>query len=576
MEFILEKLSGLTWKKKSGSSLREKAVKGLVGFLILMVVFTMLSRAADSLTIAIVNTDTGQKRTIDRTIKSNGVFSQKKEEAVIIPEGIRILSVNVNKGSTIEAGDELMKLDLTHLKEQILEIENEIKELELNNKAKKENAELAANTQKKELEQAKEDYNRAVESGNKTVTKAYEAMMEAYQKWQDFKNSRGNTTDSENQVENALLSAYNQKQAAVNEAQQADSELLTELAQAIAEAQDKEQNQSKEKLSNTRLKEIKEQVEKDFSSKLQAAQNTISLAENEVDTAKSAYEQYLAEQKQITEESLNEQEASLETAYNEKKGVYDSAVDSMDETLYTKKQGVENAVKEKEADYSSEISQMNKEKLELKLSKLKTFEETGGVVTAPIDGVVTEIAALTGEFTPSAKSFLISDLSGGFKFIAQINEDQKAYISLGDTVTLKFSGEKRIENLTVEALTPNTEDSAQTDVLVSVNKDVDYFSEIYIGYPAEMEIERKSEAYPATIPLEALHEEDGQKYLLVLKETKVVLGSQLSVERLDVTVLEKNASYAALAEGELASGQKFVIDSNKEIEAGDRVRLIEE
>lgn len=576
MEFILEKLSGLRWQKKSKGSLREKALKGLAAFLVLMVVFTILSRAADSLTIAIVNTDTAQKRTIDRTIKADGTFSQDKETAVIIPEGLRIQAVNVSKGSTVEAGEELLELDLQHLKESILEIRNDIKELELNIQAKEENNKISDNAQKKELEQAKEDYSRAVESGNNTVAKAYEAMINAYQEWQDFKSGREQTASGDSQVAEALQNTYNQKQKAVKEAEKSLNNLQTKLEQAVAEAQDEEQKQSEKQLTNTRLKEIKEQVEKEYASKLQAAKEAVSQAENERDAAKGAYEQYLEEQEQKTNVSLDEQEASLENVYQEKKAAYDTAVDTMNETLYTKEQAMDNAVKEKDADYSSEISQMNIEELELKLSKLRALEDAGGKILAPTGGVITEAAAVTGDFTPSAKSFLIADLSSGYRFTAKIDESQKEYIAVGDAVILNLSGQKRMENLTVEALTPNTEDSALTDVLVSVDKNTDYFSEVYIGYPAEMEIERKSEAYTTTIPLEAVHEENGQKYLLVLKETAAILGSQLSVEKLEVTVLEKNSSYAALAEGALTSGQEFVTDSNKEIEAGDRVRLAEE
>ena len=48
------------------------------------------------------------------------------------------------------------------------------------------------------------------------------------------------------------------------------------------------------------------------------------------------------------------------------------------------------------------------------------------------------------------------------------------------------------------------------------------------------------------------------------------------VQRVDVTVAEKNDSYAALAEGSLTSEQQIVTYADRTIEAGSRVRLEEE
>ena len=53
------------------------------------------------------------------------------------------------------------------------------------------------------------------------------------------------------------------------------------------------------------------------------------------------------------------------------------------------------------------------------------------------------------------------------------------------------------------------------------------------------------------------------------------MGKEMVVRKVNVTVIEKNESYAALTEGALTSDQKIIVNSNKEIQEGSRVRIQE-
>ena len=66
--------------------------------------------------------------------------------------------------------------------------------------------------------------------------------------------------------------------------------------------------------------------------------------------------------------------------------------------------------------------------------------------------------------------------------------------------------------------------------------------------------------------------EQNKSYLLIPKEVQTVLGSEWTVEKLEVTVLEKNGKYAALSPTDFPSGQKFVETSTKPLQTGDRIR----
>lgn len=61
--------------------------------------------------------------------------------------------------------------------------------------------------------------------------------------------------------------------------------------------------------------------------------------------------------------------------------------------------------------------------------------------------------------------------------------------------------------------------------------------------------------------------------MLVVQETKTVLGVELTAERMDITVQEKNDTAAALADGIISRQQLVIVNADKPVGAKDRVRL---
>ena len=142
------------WKSKENKTLQQKALKILGYFLVLMFILTILSRFADSLLIPIVKTETSKGMTITHEVEANGSIIQNREEGIDVIENLKVSHVNVYPGSEIKEGDTLFEIDLTDLKSQIQQVENEISEKEKN------------------LSRATEDYNLAVNYKNeKAFTK---------------------------------------------------------------------------------------------------------------------------------------------------------------------------------------------------------------------------------------------------------------------------------------------------------------------------------------------------------------------------------------------------------------------
>ena len=78
------------------------------------------------------------------------------------------------------------------------------------------------------------------------------------------------------------------------------------------------------------------------------------------------------------------------------------------------------------------------------------------------------------------------------------------------------------------------------------------------------------------MPLTALYEENSKYFVYVIEDADSVLGTVKKVRKISVEVEEKNETTAALKSGVLSKDQQVVVDTDREIQEGSRVRLKEE
>ena len=78
------------------------------------------------------------------------------------------------------------------------------------------------------------------------------------------------------------------------------------------------------------------------------------------------------------------------------------------------------------------------------------------------------------------------------------------------------------------------------------------------------------------MPLTALYEENSKYFVYVIEDADSVLGTVKKVRKISVEVEEKNETTAALKSGVLSKDQQVVVDTDREIQEGSRVRLNEE
>lgn len=659
---------------------RKKLVSILAGFLACMLLFTILSRAADSAGIANVQAEIPKNISLDHSVSGSGKVVQSREEAVSTLPDIKVDTIYVGVGSQVEANAALFDLNMEDIREQLLKKKQELKKMQL--QAKDTQSRNAADAQKKAISQnqAAQDLGLAEERGNQDINAAAQNLETAKQKLEEYRKSQGKDTGTDDTVRKQLETAVAEKTAALKSAQDELMALREKIEQEVKQAVEAQNNANMSEAEEQKKKEESEkaaleeqqrqsesqkaaeeeqqrqsesqkaaeeeqrrqseaqkaaeeeqqrqaeaqraadalpreqsyetgeqppmepdntsaqaklwkpslimvgssqttaadpaQAEQDvrnsYQADLDAAEQKVSDAQTALENAEAALSAY--EKEKLEQEAANagQEEQQLIEAVQSSQQAYDAAVLSKKQSVTSAAHSLESAGAPDGSDSSAEISALEQEALELEITKLERLEKENGQIKAPIAGIITKLSLTTGDKTPDGMAVLMADTSAGNKFTAQIPAGQEKYIARNDEVTLKPSGagKQPITGLKVESVSMNEASEDMLDVTVNLPADA-----LEIGEAAEFKVEKISKAYPLCVPIGAVNEDSKEKFVYVLQETDSVLGTELTVRKVAVKILDKNESYAALEEGSISSDQKIITGSDKNLSEGSRVRL---
>lgn len=200
----------------------------------------------------------------------------------------------------------------------------------------------------------------------------------------------------------------------------------------------------------------------------------------------------------------------------------------------------------------SQISsaEINLEKLELQLSSAKNEDEIKMInlqikdaknnldrlkqqksdmtLKAPIAGVVTSVDVNSGDNVQSGKTVVTIVDPKSLKIKASIDELDISKVNIGQKVNIKINAledktfDGKIEEISDVGTTQNN--VTTYDVIISINNP----EGIKLGMTASVEIEAQSKKDALVIPIEALTETNGRKYVLVaetLNNTQTTQGN---------------------------------------------------
>ena len=491
-----------------------KLIKILAGFFALMLLFTFLSRAADSVNVAQVETKTAQNQVITHEVTGTGKVMGTRERAVFTQEGQKVEQVYVQEGQSVKKGDALLKFSVKYLKKTIKEKQDAIDVLQgkINDLISAE----SVNRQKRnnEFSDAQENYNSAASSGNYSVQAAQNEAAIARQKLQDY---------------------YAQRDAAQNDVQDKipDEEKFSDSS----EFDDPENSGDSGNTDRTDSEGNK---------------NTSGNGDNS-NAQDNSQEQALIDDIRAKEEAVNE------------------AMLSRRRELQSAEQAIRDTQIGDASDSTLENTQAELETAQKDLETLQKVLARKGKVKAPCDGVIKSLSAVTGSQTGAEAAVVLYESKGTFRFQAEVSKDDLKYIKSGGEVILKGADEKEITGAKVESVKEDSSNENQYILSVQVPEGT-----LSIGDTAEFTISQDAGPFNACVPLSALYEENGRYYVYVTDTQNTVLGEVLVARKTYVNVKDKNSSTAALENGDLSSDQKIVTSSDREISSGSRIRLLEE
>ena len=534
----LKQLMDFEMDKDKKSSLQVKAIKALAGFLILMFLLTILSRAADSLTIAKVTASAATGGVISHNIETDGNITPNKDIAISTSADIKIASVEATEGKTVKKGDVLIQLDMDDLKTKLLKAQKDLAVAQATASDKKANEAIEADNKARSLERSYEDYNQTISDADDAVSKAKDNMNEAWNAYNDYKkNNNNNSDDTDTTVSDSLQKTVEEKLEAYDKA-------VAELAGV------------KNDIEEEKIKEAQDKVDK--------AKDALSEAEN----ALSAYNE---QQNNNSSASYDEQLKALYDDYKSKEEAYDEAIKQRKSTIQSADRSLEDANTPESVDTASALTENDDlQEKQLAVDKLQKVMDAGGKVTAPSDGLVTKVNVTTGEATTEDTAIRISDQSAGYKFTATLDKSDAKFLAKDDKVTLDLGNGTSVEGLKIQSIDVSQEDKNSYELTVSIPAKVKK-----IGTIATLKVEKASKKYDTCVPLTALHSDGDKYYVYVINEKDTILGTETAVDKVQVEILDKNNEQAAI-DGAFSWDQKFVLTSSKTLRDGDRVRLLEE
>lgn len=582
--------------KEDRDKVKQVAIKGLAGFLIIMVTLTGLSRTANALTTPQVTIALPKGGRIEHKIQGNGVLKAKDEESMEASSGLKVKDIFVEVDDRIKKGEPILELDAKELQEKLEMSQDDLAKLKLRLQQLGLNEDYStvlspleeANNKVTKLEEEKlnatEKGKVKISRGEQKIKQAEEDLLSAKKDLEAFKGSNleeqlKKAREEEDEAKRHLENQKYERDKALKRSEQALNEAkenfwmtagqgvdITSAQQAVDRAE-MEYNITKAdwdrnvKDAETKFEKAKEKV-----AQLENGEVDQELLKQEEEKVKAA-ERTVEEQKRLQEDLIVEQEELIK---------------DLDRQIELAKKEVELAVqKENNMDLEeqqSEQKQFIEKQLmqvdiaakEKEISRIQKIIAEGGKLVAPTDGMIKEIKVEKGQTTTGGE--LVTFIGDESKYVLEVelSQEKSEGIQVGDPVIVTLEGEKiPLENTIVENISyVQGEGGSKKKISISVPKGIP-------GMNASFKVTNQSGQYNSIVPIEALKEDNGSYYVLVAKKKVTTLGEEMVAERVDVMKKESNESSVAV-EGAFSPQDNIIIKSNKPIKSGDRVRLIEQ
>lgn len=643
-------------KSRFSSKLQRTAARALAAFLALMVGLTLLSRAADGVTVARVQVQKPKTGILTQRLTVSGNITPLGDLALTLPGGILVSSIRAQQGDRVQAGDTLMELDLEDLAEQLTALREKLRIVNLRLEAAGAGT-TSADTEavlsaQQALEDAQRDYDRLVEKQGRTQEQLQQDLADAQAEYDKAVADYGKAEEkarkalveaAEKEVEAAEKNLDSVKESAemaiegaqrtldtARDAKRAYSEGYYNSVKSLDKLQDGLRAARKELEDLENSEDAGEEALAAAREKVVEAEAAVSAAQWNMDSynyssdlAVQRAQEDLKKVQERQEKKVQEAEKTLQEAQEELTRVEEtadlteeaavvaaqSAIDSAqravksaqrtveegsftsEDQLYngqraieTARRGLETAQRRAEeaaqkallddagARRQAEIERLGylseKRALTQSIADLERVSAAGGLLTAPVDGTVKSILNQPGQTQTGTQLAVLTRNDQGFVYEGQVAQEKAADLAVGDKGSLSYTSEGKRVDLEVEIISIGAADEKGQVSIKAALPEGTYPS----GVAAELELSKRSEQYRSVLPLGAIRSENGDNFVLVLRETQTVMGAEQTVVKMAVTVEDQDSENAAVT-GPFVGEEQVVVSANKPIGEGDRVRL---
>lgn len=496
----------------------------LAGFLIMMSVCTILSRAAASVLVAQVQVEKPGRGKLSYSYGGNGTVVPEQEKTIFLWASQQV-EWAAETGSAVKAGECLIQFRMEYLQQAIQSKQAELTQLEI----QVQQQEIAARGTARvpSAERALKN----LEDAQKKLEDTLEKERRAQEEYDQFDGSTLGGASSERFGESA-----GQSGGAIGGR---NPEIPEELP-GIQDPDDSEEAPGNVLPDNS----------SDTSSRQQELKAALEQARADTETARQAADQARTEYQFALKE--------------------DSA------------QNTNEANSIQSAQLGVQSQQVQADKARRELEELTAYQNAGGRICAEEDCTVLMSGVQTGTFTTGAEVMVTG--IGGWKLKGFADAKDKEKLKAGTEAEIRLGAGKkrtvRMESVSAER-SEGSEGGAGGSGSDSGSLQFCWYARLPENTAAgngntfTWNVNAASDQeYEQIIPLSALREDTAGTFCLILSEEKNMLGTVQTAKRIPVTVLEKDAQKAAVT-STLKESDQIIASSEKYVEEGERVRIKE-
>jgi hypothetical protein len=314
----------------------------------------------------------------------------------------------------------------------------------------------------------------------------------------------------------------------------------------------------------------------------EAARQIVNRARSEASRARSdrrdlyEYGDAMDEELDAATQAIVDAEIVLEDAQL----AYEKAVTDGERAIVDAERAIEEAIRaetEKEQADAAEAESKRLEtgrdylgitNLQARIAELEALLAEKGRVTADKAGLVTGLNIKPGDMTTASGAYLLAGQTVGSIFTAPASKEEAERLTAGDSVNLVFPGMKDAVSAKLSAIKPPEEAGGDYSLEILLPE-----LQLAPGTIGTLEAAKRG-TENTLVPLTALYSEGSEDrgYVFVLRERSTTMGAQTVVERLDVEILDRGESMAAV-NAAFSPDDKIVIASSRPLFPNDRVRL---